>query len=94
VRGLLGGKGANLAEMTRIEVPVPPGFTITTEACNAYLAARETFPEGIWDQVRQTIAGLEKESGKKFGDRKNPLKSLKKKLVNSAPGQALKPMPN
>jgi pyruvate,orthophosphate dikinase len=73
VRGLLGGKGANLAEMTRIEVPVPPGFTITTEACNAYLAAGETFPEGMWDQVRQTIAGLEKESGKKFGDRKNPL---------------------
>jgi len=47
VRGLLGGKGANLAEMTRIEVPVPPGFTITTEACNAYLASGETFPEGM-----------------------------------------------
>ena len=73
VRGLLGGKGANLAEMTRIEVPVPPGFTITTEACNAYLAAGETFPEGIWDQVLSAVAGLEKESGKKFGDRQNPL---------------------
>ena len=73
VRGLLGGKGANLAEMTRIEVPVPPGFTITTEACNAYLAAGETFPEGMWDQVLQAIAGLEKESGKRFGDPKNPL---------------------
>ena len=45
VRGLLGGKGANLAEMTRIEVPVPPGFTITTEACNAYLAAGKPFPK-------------------------------------------------
>ena len=45
VRGLLGGKGANLAEMTRIQVPVPPGFTITTEACNAYLASGETFPD-------------------------------------------------
>ena len=73
VRGLLGGKGANLAEMTRIQVPVPPGFTITTEACNAYLASGETFPEGMWDEVLQAVAGLEKESGKKFGDRKNPL---------------------
>jgi pyruvate,orthophosphate dikinase len=73
VRGLLGGKGANLAEMTRIQVPVPPGFTITTEACNAYLASGEAFPEGMWDQVLQAVAGLEKETGKKFGDRKNPL---------------------
>jgi pyruvate,orthophosphate dikinase len=73
VRGLLGGKGANLAEMTRLQVPVPPGFTITTEACNAYLAAGETFPENMWDQVMQAVAGLEKASGKKFGDRKNPL---------------------
>jgi pyruvate,orthophosphate dikinase len=73
VRGLLGGKGANLAEMTRIQVPVPPGFTITTEACNAYLASGETLPEGMWDQVLLAVADLEKESGKKFGDRKNPL---------------------
>ena len=73
VRGLLGGKGANLAEMARIEVPVPPGFTITTEACNAYLASGEILPEGMWDQVLQAVADLEKESGKKFGDRKNPL---------------------
>ena len=73
VRGLLGGKGANLAEMTRIQVPVPPGFTITTEACNAYLASDETFPDRMWDQVLQAVAGLEKASGKKFGDRKNPL---------------------
>ena len=73
MRALLGGKGANLAEMTRIQVPVPPGFTITTEACNAYLASGETFPEGMWDQVLQAVAALEKECGKKFGDRKNPL---------------------
>ena len=73
VRGLLGGKGANLAEMTRLQVTVPPGFTITTEACNAYLAAGETFPERMWDQVLQAVAELEKASGKKFGDRKNPL---------------------
>ena len=51
VRALLGGKGANLAEMTRIGVPVPPGFTITTRACNAYLASGGIFPEGMWDQV-------------------------------------------
>jgi pyruvate,orthophosphate dikinase len=73
VRGLLGGKGANLADMTRIGVPVPPGFTITTQACNAYLAAGETFPEGMWAQVRQAVAAIEKKSGKKFGDRENPL---------------------
>ena len=73
VRALLGGKGANLAEMTRIEVPVPPGFTITTRACNAYLAAGGIFPEGMWDQVLKAVAGLEKESGKRFGDRQNPL---------------------
>ena len=60
VRGLLGGKGANLAEMTRIEVPVPPGFTITTEACNAYLTSGEIFPEGMWDQVLLAVAGLER----------------------------------
>jgi pyruvate,orthophosphate dikinase len=73
VRGLLGGKGANLADMTRIGVPVPPGFTITTQACNAYLAAGETFPGGMWAQVRQAVAAIEKKSGKKFGDRENPL---------------------
>ena len=56
VRGLLGGKGANLAEMDRIGVPVPPGFTVTTEACNAYLAAKSVFSEEIWDQE---IAGPE-----------------------------------
>jgi pyruvate,orthophosphate dikinase len=61
VRALLGGKGANLAEMTRIEVPVPPGFTITTRACNAYLASGGIFPEGMWDQVLKAVAGLEKE---------------------------------
>ncbi len=73
VRGLLGGKGANLAEMTRIGVPVPPGFIITTEACNAYLAAGENFPQGMWQQVLQAIASIEVQTGKKFGDRQNPL---------------------
>jgi pyruvate,orthophosphate dikinase len=73
VLALLGGKGANLAEMTRIGVPVPPGFTITTEACNTYLASGETFPEGMWQQVLQAVRDLEKQSGKKFGDPKNSL---------------------
>jgi pyruvate,orthophosphate dikinase len=73
VRSLLGGKGANLAEMTRIGVPVPPGFTITTEACNAYLAKKNKFPEGMWEQTLRALKATEKASGKTFGDPKNPL---------------------
>ena len=80
VRGLLGGKGANLGEMTRIGVPVPPGFTITTEACNAYLEAGEEFPKGMWKQVRQALAHIEEETGKSFGDPEQPL------LVSSRSG--------
>jgi pyruvate,orthophosphate dikinase len=55
VRGLLGGKGANLGDMTRLGVPVPPGFTISTEACNAYLEAGEKFPEGMWEEVLDAV---------------------------------------
>ncbi|MEJ2222143.1 MAG: pyruvate, phosphate dikinase [Desulfobacterales bacterium] len=73
VRGLLGGKGANLAEMTRLKVPVPPGFTLTTEACNAYLAAGETFPEGMWEQALEALKAVESATAKTFGDKKNPL---------------------
>ncbi|MBI9048234.1 MAG: pyruvate, phosphate dikinase [Anaerolineaceae bacterium] len=73
VRGLLGGKGANLADMTRIGVPVPPGFTVTTEACNAYLAAGNNFPDKLWDQVLVALKEVERQSGKKFGDPNNPL---------------------
>ena len=73
VRGLLGGKGANLAEMVRIGIPVPPGFTVTTEACNAYLEAGESFPGGMWEQVLEALKAVEKASRKKFGDAKNPL---------------------
>ncbi|UCE52714.1 MAG: pyruvate, phosphate dikinase, partial [Desulfobacterales bacterium] len=73
VRALLGGKGANLAEMTRLGVPVPPGFTLTTEACNAYLEAGETFPEGMWEEELQALKAVEKATGKKFGDSNNPL---------------------
>jgi pyruvate,orthophosphate dikinase len=73
VRTLLGGKGANLGEMTRIGVPVPPGFTITTQACNAYFDAGRKFPEGLWDQVLAAMLEVEKKTGKKFGDPTNPL---------------------
>jgi pyruvate,orthophosphate dikinase len=73
VRALLGGKGANLAEMTRIGVPVPPGFTITTEACNAYLAGGGKFPEGMWAQTLRALRTVEETTGKRFGDPKSPL---------------------
>ena len=73
VRGLLGGKGANLAEMTRLQVPVPPGFIITTKACNTYLESSGILPMGMWEQVIQSVTTLETETGKKFGDPQNPL---------------------
>ena len=73
MRDLLGGKGAGLAEMTNAGLPVPPGFTITTEACNAYFAAGERLPDGLWDAVRTATADLERETGKGLGSTENPL---------------------
>ncbi len=73
VCGLLGGKGATLAEMARIGLPVPPGFTVTTETCNQYLAAGMRFPEGMWEQVLSALAKVERKAGKKFGDPACPL---------------------
>ena len=73
VRGLLGGKGANLGEMTRLEVPVPPGFTITTAACNAYLAAEERLPDGLWEEAATALNRIEEATGKTFGDADHPL---------------------
>jgi len=73
VRGLLGGKGANLADMTRLGIPVPPGFTATTQACNAYLAAGGEFPQGFWEQELEAVAALERETLRRFGDPGNPL---------------------
>jgi pyruvate,orthophosphate dikinase len=73
VRALLGGKGANLAEMTRIGLPVPPGFTISTEACIAYLEGGEEFPEGMWDQTLSAMESTESKTGRKFGDPSKPL---------------------
>jgi pyruvate,orthophosphate dikinase len=70
---LLGGKGANLAEMTRIGLPVPPGFTITTEACAHYYKNNEQWPEGLEEEILANLKQLEEKSGKKFGDPNNPL---------------------
>ncbi len=73
VRSLLGGKGANLFEMTRLGLPVPPGFTVTTEACNAYLKYDHQLPPNMWDQEVAAMTEVEKQVGKKFGDPENPL---------------------
>jgi pyruvate, orthophosphate dikinase len=72
VRSLLGGKGAGLSDMTRAGVPVPPGFTVTTEACNEFRKTGK-FPAGQWDQQLVALKKVEKATGKKFGDPKNPL---------------------
>ena len=72
MKALLGGKGANLAEMTTIGLPVPPGFTITTEVCNLYSASC-TYPDGLTGQVDEALADLEKDTGKRFGDPQDPL---------------------
>lgn len=71
-KDLLGGKGANLANMTQLGLPVPPGFTITTRACNAYTAAGD-FPAGLWDQVTAAVGELESKLGKRFGGVDDPL---------------------
>ena len=73
MRELLGGKGANLAEMTSLGMPVPQGFTITTEACTQYYADGGKINDEIMAEVMEHIKGLEKLSGKKFGDLQNPL---------------------
>jgi pyruvate, orthophosphate dikinase len=73
MRDLLGGKGAGVSEMTRTGVPVPPGFTITTEACNAYYDSGKKFPDGLWEQALEALKDVEQKTGKKFGDAANPL---------------------
>ncbi|MGP8160300.1 MAG: PEP/pyruvate-binding domain-containing protein, partial [Candidatus Dormibacteria bacterium] len=73
MRDLLGGKGAGVAEMTRAGLPVPPGFTITTEACNAFYASGQKFPAGMWEQALAALKTVERKTGKGFGDPKNPL---------------------
>lgn len=84
---LLGGKGANLAEMTRIGLPVPPGFTISTEACNEYYRSGNQLPPGLMDEVRAALKKIEEKTGKKFGDRNNPLLvSVRSGAAISMPG--------
>ena len=86
-KGLLGGKGLNLAEMTSIGLPVPPGFTITTEVCDSYIKSGEKLPSGLMDQVATAVKLLEKELGKKFGDDANPLlMSVRSGAAVSMPG--------
>ncbi len=87
MRDLLGGKGANLAEMTRIGLPVPYGFTITTQACNAYYESNKTVPGLVEQQTLEALARLEEKMGKKLGDPKNPLLvSVRSGSVFSMPG--------
>ncbi|MDD3364389.1 MAG: pyruvate, phosphate dikinase, partial [Syntrophomonas sp.] len=84
---VLGGKGANLAEMTRIGLPVPPGFTITAEACNEYLALNQEFPDGMVEDTFSALGKLEQKTGKKFGDKDNPLLvSVRSGAAVSMPG--------
>ena len=87
MKELLGGKGANLAEMTRIGLPVPPGFTITTEACDEFNRADGDWPEGMEEQVRKNLETLEQENGRKLGDASDPLLvSVRSGAAISMPG--------
>src|SRR3981081_3149615 len=70
MKPLLGGKGANLAEMSRIGLPVPPGFTVSTEACTYYYAHKRTYPAALQKQMEAGVAGMEKIMGTKFGETK------------------------
>jgi pyruvate,orthophosphate dikinase len=73
MKDLLGGKGAGLANMTNLRIPVPPGFTITTAACNTYFQNKKKYPPGMWEQVLSNLKKVEKSMEMKFGDAKNPL---------------------
>ena len=73
MKDLLGGKGAGLAEMTNLKIPVPAGFTITTEACNEYFKAGKKYSPGMWEQVIENLKKIEKAMKMKFGDPVNPL---------------------
>ncbi|MBN8725990.1 MAG: pyruvate, phosphate dikinase [Acidobacteria bacterium] len=73
MKDLLGGKGAGLAEMTNAELPVPPGFTISTQACTAYYKADQAFPQGMWEETLAALNKVEQATGKGFGNKENPL---------------------
>src|SRR5450432_3460074 len=87
MKPLLGGKGANLAEMTRIGLPVPPGFTITTEVCTYFSENKRTYPRGLEAEVEAALAKVEKSVGKKLGDKERPLLvSVRSGARDSMPG--------
>ncbi len=87
MKSLLGGKGANLAEMSAIGLPVPPGFTLTTESCHYYSSNQHTWPEGLHDQIRDGLAHLEHALGRKLGDPVKPLLvSVRSGAAQSMPG--------
>jgi len=87
MKALLGGKGANLAEMKRIGLPVPPGFTLTTEVCSYYYAHKKSYPREMQAQIKDGVKRMEKEMGKKLGDKKNPLLlSVRSGARESMPG--------
>ena len=87
MKNLLGGKGANLAEMAKLGVPVPPGFTITTEVCTHFYQNKKTYPKGLKDKVAEAMRRIEKIMGKKFGDPKDPLlMSVRSGARKSMPG--------
>src|SRR5215210_1450933 len=87
MKPLLGGKGANLAEMCRIGLPVPPGFTITTDVCTYYYANKRTYPPELRAQMEAGVTSLEQQTGKRFGDLKNPLLvSVRSGARDSMPG--------
>jgi pyruvate,orthophosphate dikinase len=84
---LLGGKGAGLAEMTALGVPVPAGFTVTTDACRAYMSAGGELPDGLDREVDEHLAALEERTGKRFGDSEDPLLvSVRSGAAVSMPG--------
>ena len=82
MKDLLGGKGANLAEMSSLGLPVPPGFTVTTEACVHYYSNDKSYPAGLTEQVAEGLKAVEQITGKLFGDAANPL------LVSCGPAHA------
>ncbi len=87
MKPLLGGKGAGLAEMTNLGLPVPPGFTITTEACGYFFTSGESWPDTLWDDVVASIAVVEEQTGKRFGNPENPLLfSVRSGAAVSMPG--------
>jgi pyruvate,orthophosphate dikinase len=88
MKPLLGGKGANLAEMSRIGLPVPPGFTVTTEVCTYYYANKRTYPKALDAQTKAGMANIEKIMGTKFGDKKKMplLVSVRSGARDSMPG--------